>query len=222
MFDKTMDNIKMLVDYSLEKATILSSSPQGFGVSYKYLLSPDNVHEVYDAAKLAKSLGCKNFHMRPVGLPWDQVDSKDVSWLTFSDSQLDDYNKQVDAARELEDENFGVFGITHKFDDKFKICNQFHDCHAIFMTGVFMPSNDRDLKDGFDFGLCCDRRGDNNLLLCKDATSCKEVKVAWGSEKHWEVYDKIEVNKCPRCTYQPHNQIYEHVIQADCMNYKFI
>ena len=29
-------------------------------------------------------------------------------------------------------------------------------------------------------------------------------------------------NECPRCTYQPHNQIYEQVILNDSMTYKFI
>jgi hypothetical protein len=49
-----------------------------------------------------------------------------------------------------------------------------------------------------------------------------EVSKLWGSKKHWGIFDKIKVGACPRCTYQPHNQVYEHVILNDSMTYKFI
>jgi len=36
------------------------------------------------------------------------------------------------------------------------------------------------------------------------------------------LFDAIDLGDCPRCTYQPHNQIMEHVVLNDNMTYKFI
>ena len=43
----------------------------GENVAYKYLMQPLNALEIYDAAKLAKSIGVNDFHLRPVG--WDNL-----------------------------------------------------------------------------------------------------------------------------------------------------
>ena len=40
--------------------------------------------------------------------------------------------------------------------------------------------------------------------------------------KFYNIFDNINISDCPRCTYQPHNQIYEKVILEDSMTYKFI
>jgi len=92
----------------------------------------------------------------------------------------------------------------------------------VFMTAVFMPRVETDDEDAFTVGLCCDRRGDARLELLRDGTSFGEVKKLWGSREHWRLFDSINIAECPRCTYQPHNQIYEHVILQDSMTYKFI
>ena len=83
-----------------------------------------------------------------------------------------------------------------------------------------MPSKKR--GDYFDLNLCCDRRGDEDLYLGKELTEVDQISELWSSEEHWKVFDKIEVKKCPRCTYKPHNKIYEDVIAVDNLTYKFI
>jgi hypothetical protein len=90
------------------------------------------------------------------------------------------------------------------------------------MTAAFMPRVESDDPDAFTVGLCCDRRGDAGLELVRDAASFDEVARLWGGRDHWRIFDSIDVKTCPRCTYQPHNQIYEHVIVKDSMTYKFI
>jgi hypothetical protein len=49
------------------------------------------------------------------------------------------------------------------------------------------------------------------------------VARAWGSPAHWTIFDKIDIEKqCPRCTYLPHNQVFQYVLLNDSMTFRFI
>ena len=115
-------------------------------------------------------------------------------------------------------------GVTHKFNSQFASANYFSRCHSIFMTAVIEPPVGQDAPQGaFTVGLCCDRRGDAKLELARNITSTDEIQKLWGSKAHWDIHDRIVVqSECPRCTYQPHNEIYEQVVLNDSMTYKFI
>jgi MoaA/NifB/PqqE/SkfB family radical SAM enzyme len=216
-FKKVIENIELINCFCSKEGSFLGRDGQGYGVSYKYLMTPENVDEIYEAAELAKNIGCRNFHLRPMGIPWNQLDSKEAP--KYKD-QLNKAIEQIEKARQdFENESFGVFGITHKFDEKMAINNKFDECKAVFMTAVFTPNNK---SLGFDLGLCCDRRGDSSLILQSSIQDPYEIIDFWGSEKHWDIAEKINVNKCPRCTYQPHNRIFKHVIEEDLMTYRFI
>lgn len=90
------------------------------------------------------------------------------------------------------------------------------------MTAVFMPPTDPAAAHAVDVGLCCDRRGDPRLLLGANVSDLGEVARLWGSEAHWALRSRIRLSRCPRCTYQPHNQIFEQVILNDAMTFSFI
>jgi hypothetical protein len=87
------------------------------------------------------------------------------------------------------------------------------------MTGVFMPPTSD--KGKFNFGICCDRRGDDGLTLT-DLIDTSQVSEFWGSDNHWESFDNLKVKNCPRCTYQPHNMIFENAVEVDNMTIDFI
>jgi len=213
VFNKVINNMKLLINY--KKESNLMKEGQGYGVTYKFLLHPFNVEDVYKATKIANEIGCKNMHIRPFGEPWDKL-GKIEDKFTYSDIQ--EFKEQLTKARILENKKFRVFGITHKFNGDFRKKNEFKECHAIFMTGVFMPPSG---TGNFDYGFCCDRRGDKKLTLY-NLKEPNEIKKIWGSKKHWEIFNEIKVNKCPRCTYQPHNIIFEKVIKENNTTYQFI
>lgn len=221
LYGKVIDNMARLIEHARAREGRLAMDRSGYGLSYKYLLYEDNVGEIYQAVKTAKEIGCRNFHLRPAGTPWDKLDAP---FVTFSPEAIREFEQQIAAARELEDETFGVYAITHKFDQQLASANLFSKCYAVFMTGVFMPpTNDQAAENAFSFGLCCDRRGDPRLELVVDAEEIEEITRKWGSEEHWKIFDGIRVhNQCPRCTYQPHNQVYEYVILNDSMTFRFI
>jgi len=200
LFDKTCDNISKLS--SIEDCN-LSEQGRGRGVFLKYLLCPDNIHDVYDACVLAKTLGCRGIHIRPVGTPWDSTDK-----IEFTKSMIETFKVHVEHARALEDEEFSVYSVTHKFAENLQKNNDFKKCNAVYMNCVFSPEG---------VGLCCDRRGDSRLMLCDSF-----IDIPWGGSKHDEIFNAIDPIMCPRCTYAPHNRIYENAIEVDNMTIDFI
>lgn len=221
-FDQIIENIGLLAKYAKKHKGRLGLKHSAYGISFKYLLHKDNIAEVYQAARLAKKIGCKNIHFRPAGTSWDKLGTKDV--MRFSAKDIALYNAQIAKALALDDKDFSVYGVTHKFSSQFGIANYFSKCHAIFMTAVIMPSSDSvSDPDAFTVGLCCDRRGDAKLELCKNISNPKDILKMWGSRYHWKLHDSLKIKKeCPRCTYQPHNEIYEQVIMNDSMTHRFI
>jgi MoaA/NifB/PqqE/SkfB family radical SAM enzyme len=222
LFDRIIDNIAILVDYARMHNNKLGWKHPAYGVSFKHLLYKDNIGQIYETAKLAKEIGCKNIHFRPAGTTWDKLGTEKE--IVFSKDEIQLFQEQIIKAMELDDNSFGVYGITHKFDNQFERANYFDECHAIFMTVVIEPSSDEnEVEDSFNVGLCCDRRGDPKLELARNITDVTEIRKLWGSRQHWKIHDKIQADvECPRCTYQPHNEIYEQVILNDSMTYKFI
>ncbi len=222
IFDRIIENIAILSDYAKRQHKKLGYRHPSYGVSYKYLLYKDNIAEVYEAARLAKEIGCKNIHFRPAGTTWDKLGTEEE--ITFTKEEIELFNEEISKALELDDDTFSVYGITHKFNSQFERANYFDRCYAVFMTAVIEPPAGKDApEDSFVLGLCCDRRGDKKLELARNITDVEDINKLWGSEAHWKIHDRIVVEaECPRCTYQPHNQIYEQVILNDSMTYKFI
>lgn len=222
-FETIIENIATLIDYSRRHNHRLGAKHPAYGVSYKYLLYKENIGEIYQAAKLAKEIGCKNIHLRPAGTTWDNVGNA-TNAIQFTPDEISLFNEQITKTLELDDETFSVYGITHKFNSQFDVCNHFQKCYAIFMTAVIMPPSGKGIeKDAFTLGLCCDRRGDSKLELGSNLTDVATINKLWGSEGHWKIHDRINIRgECPRCTYQPHNEIYQQVILNDSMTYKFI
>lgn len=214
-FNEVFSNIKNLVDYSIKNKSLLTDKNNGVGVGVKFLVTPENINEIYKCAKLAKEAGCTNIHIRPVAPAFDSLENNNYN---FNNEHVKIFKSEIEKARELEDNSFRVFGITHKFGEKFNVTHPFKKCHAPLMTCVIMPPSG---KGNFDVGFCCDRRGDDSLTL-RNLKSVKELIEFWGSNEHWDIVDKIKLNECPRCTYSPHNQIYENAILKNKLSYKFI
>jgi len=220
---RIFDHIAILMDYARKHHLRLGSPHPSYGLSYKYLLyNRDNIGEMFQAAKIAKEIGCKNIHFRPAGTPWDKIGTP--AEITFSPEDIELYREQIARILELDDGTFSVYGVIHKFNSQFSRANYFKKCHAIFMTGVVEPpSGPEHGEDSFVLGLCCDRRGDEKLELVSHATDFDDINRVWGAKKHWRMHDRLMVaEECPRCTYQPHNEIYEEVILNDSMTYKFV
>lgn len=218
-FDRVMANIQQLTCHAADHACRLGAEHAGSGVSYKFLLTPENLDDIVPAARLAKELGCRSFHLRPAGVAWHKLATRRPG--LFRSGEHRQLASALDDVRRLEDARFGVYGITHKFASDLNPANQFNRCHAVFMTCVVMPPRNGENRL-FRLGLCCDRRGDELLEAAGVGEDVEDVAAFWGSSEHWRLFEHIDLASCPRCTYQPHNQIMEQVILEDSMTYKFI
>lgn len=180
-------------------------------VGYKFLLHPLNAGEIFEAAKLAKSLGINDFQLRPVG--WDNVQK--IKAEKYNLFQLEAIKNQIAQAMDLEDENFHVYGIRHKFKPNLQRKVNFESCCASPMATLVFGA------DG-DCNLCIDHRGDKNTILCGHFPDPNNVLKYWNSDKHKEILRNINPKDCPRCTIGPYNEIVEQAIIKDRMCRDFI
>jgi MoaA/NifB/PqqE/SkfB family radical SAM enzyme len=176
-------------------------------VAYKFLLHPYNATEIFEAAVIAKSIGVRDFHLRPVG--WDNlVATKEKEPISF-DNLLEEIDRQIEASMRLENERFRFFGIRHKFDPKLTRKVNFSRCWAPPLLATFGA-------DG-RCHLCFDMRGREDLILCDHDPDPGEILKVWGSPFHRDMIAGIDPEKCPRCTFGPYNEIVEKVFLKDGM-----
>lgn len=223
---KGSDEFKSVVDQCLRLIKIVEGTGRalngpglGNGVFYKFLIHPENAGDIFNAVIVASQLGFKAIHYRPVGTTWDNLNS---DWeIVFSEEMIVRINAHLRNAMTLDSDNFSVYGVTHKFTNTFQPCHNFEKCWAVYMTAVFMPPTTA--GEGFNLGLCCDRRGDRSVLALEDVTRITDVINFWGSDAHKAIAASIKpAEQCPRCTYAPHNEIFEKVILEDNMTHDFI
>lgn len=206
IFDITCNNISKLTKRIKELGTKCD-------VGYKFLLHPLNALEIFEAAKLAKSLGVRDFQLRPVG--WDNVlKTKDKGKIDFS-GLFDKMSSQIEEAMALEDENFSVYGIRHKFQSNFQRKVSFEKCWASSIASTVFGANG-------NYNLCLDMRGRKDFVLCSHYPDPYEVLKCWNSPHHIEIIRSINPNECPRCTAVPYQEIVEQVFIKDRMCRKFL
>jgi len=197
-FKKVIENIKRVVKR-------VRDTNSKCDVAFKFLLTPDNALEIYDAIKLAKEIGVHDFHLRPAG--WDNLPN--VTRKPDYSGLIDKINKQLSEGMKLETRNFKVYGIRHKFSPDFSRKVNFKRCWVIPILPTFGA-------DG-NVHTCFDLRGREDLIMCRHDPDPYELLRFWNTEKHRELIRSIKVKDCPRCTLGSYNEIVEKVIINDSM-----
>jgi MoaA/NifB/PqqE/SkfB family radical SAM enzyme len=178
-------------------------------ITYKYLIHPQNVKEISAAALQARGLGCNYFHARPAGVEWWQQGKETL----FTLEQVARARAELQAARAHETAGFRVVGTLDKFTPNgWGKLHDFDRCWAVGMTCVISADHKA--------GLCCDRRGDEQMKLC-DWETLADIRAAWGHYAHKRLIGNVDLSQCPRCTYAPHNRLFEAFAVRDdaCRNF---
>ncbi len=196
VFHRVIENLTKLCNMRERKKSHID-------IAYKYLVFPSNVKSIFEGAKLAKECGVQHFHLRP-GCT-DNIQSAIKQRKVEFDNSIEDAKYQIALAQELEDDNFKVFGVQHKFGDKWERKVNFKKCRAVSIMPTFGA-------DG-NVHLCFDSREKEGWIMCKH----EEIMDYWGSEKHRKMLETIDPKQCPRCTYGIYNEIIERVFIEDSM-----
>lgn len=205
LFNEAVKNIGKLVDTN-------SRLKKRCDIAYKFLIFDYNQHEIFDACKLAKSLGVQDFHVRPADFRHQGMGELKKRQNDYNVELIKD---QFDRCHEIEDENFRVYSIVHKFNPDFTPKRPFTQCYA----------------SPISLQLCAD----GNIYYCPDTRFMDEFKLGshlnvddilkvWGNERHKELVTKTACNTCKsRCTFTIYNEVCERLfINTDdpmCRNF---
>jgi MoaA/NifB/PqqE/SkfB family radical SAM enzyme len=190
LFNKAIKNVKKLAKAA--KGTRCD-------VAFKFLIFSYNQGEIFEACGLAKSLGVKDFHVRPADFNHQGMGEL----KKLNDYNIDLINDEFEQCHHIEDDDFRVFTVIHKFDDNFVPKRPFTQCYAsplviqVCADGNIYQCPDTRFMDFFKLG--------SHLKL-------KDIKKAWNSDRHRELISQVGCKNCrSRCTYAPYNEIAERL-----------
>jgi MoaA/NifB/PqqE/SkfB family radical SAM enzyme len=195
LFDHVVANIGTLTD-------IRKRFNSDVSICYKFLVLPENQHLIYKACRLAKELGCQDFHARPVDFERKDVGGKKLK----IDKSL--VMEQYDRCHKLENDDFRVYTITHKFDPEFHVMHQFKKCLA---SPLVIP-----ILTDMNAYLCVDKKMEEKFKL----GSCnppEKILEWWGSDAHRDLVKSVNVDECSRCTWGEYNRQIEETVIKDNM-----
>jgi MoaA/NifB/PqqE/SkfB family radical SAM enzyme len=167
-------------------------------IGFKFVLDKDNYRGIYQAAVLAKDYGATHFQFRPA-----------IDTYRWSSEQLEQIWNQISSAQNLlEEENFKVMGIRHKFNSDLTKKHKFEKCRANLLTSTWCA-------DGNVY-MCTDTRGCEWSKLTTHYPNPQNVIKYWGSPEHLKKIESINFKRdCDRCTLSPYNEMFEEVFIKD-------
>ena len=177
LFDKVLANIRRIVKHSIDCE-----------VSYKFLISPDNQFEIYDACKIAADIGCASFVARPMDIGHQGMAKHGVGLEEFSVKHI---HEQFERCHELERYDFRVFTVTHKFEPNFGTSRKFTNCYGAPLKIHCAPD-----------GNCyfCDDQFYNPEYVIGSHNTPTDILKFWGSEEHKQLVYGETPKKCTtRC-----------------------
>jgi len=165
-------------------------------VSYKFLIFDYNQNEIFEACKIAKTLGVKDFHVRPAD--WSHQGMGEHK-KTSNPYDINKIYEQFEKCHEIEDDNFRVFTVVHKFNTDFTPNRNFDQCYAA-------PCCIQICADGNVY-YCPDTRHKELYKLGEHFPNPENILSFWGGKKHYDlVFNSGKCNCGSRCTFNPYNR----------------
>jgi MoaA/NifB/PqqE/SkfB family radical SAM enzyme len=140
-FDKVINNMRMLAKRKVGKlgfSFLIQTEADGPGII-------SNTHEIYDAAVLAKDIGCDYFEVKPT---YQFRDDAPHTLMIHNQVYMEEARKQIELLYGLEDNNFKIMKainlgysldrINSKQSKSYKSCPSTHLRTTVTPTGVFI------------------------------------------------------------------------------------
>lgn len=196
-FNVVLDNIQNLTDYVRSRKCKMNCGIKGYGVAFKFLVTPYNVGEMFDACRLADKLGCHVFQARP-------YDSEPGRCDTPID--VEEYRRQQALIEALKTKML-VKVMDHNFDPITLNKQQSEHCHVSCFWLRISPGS----VGGLQYGLCVDRLGFEPLIIARDISITEFADTVWGKEAHLNTVKRFNDLKlyetCPRCSRYTFNEM---------------
>jgi len=198
MFNKVCDNIGELARFRKETGSETD-------LCFKFLIIPENQGEIYDACVLAKELGVRDFHTRPV-----DFERKDIEGAKPLEMDIQAIHKQFNKCHAEETDDFRVFTVMHKFDSQFHVKYDYKSCLA---PPLILPI----LTDGNAY-ICVEHKMEKKYRLGSCYPEPDEILGWWGSDEHRQMIKSVIPKRdCSRCIYSEYNKQIEEVVVKDGM-----
>jgi len=185
-------------------------------VAYKFLISSINQGEILEACKLAKDIGVRDFHARPMDFHHQGLGEGLDKELGNVDMNL--VMDQFQACHELETDEFRVFTVMHKFNPDLTPRRDFTQCYAA-------PLSIQLCADGWVY-FCVDQRHRKEYRLGTHYPDPSNILNFWSGERHVKMVKELGLpGKCgTRCTFGVYNRQCEQLFiqDTDPMCWRFV
>jgi radical SAM protein with 4Fe4S-binding SPASM domain len=197
-FDKIINSIKELCKL---RDKYRENNETNLDIGFSFLTHPENYKEIYDAAKLAKTLGVDYIQIKPVVL--------------HRKSQMDhDYFKSCESylqtVKDLQTDTFNVLTLDYKFEDL--LDKEYNRTYNFCWGNPFLTTIS---SEGY-VNFCCHTRGLKQYTFGN--VKEKRFKDIWKSEERKEVIKKMKkdgLGACPpNCKYHMINQTLQNVLSS--------
>lgn len=145
-----------------------------------------NIHEIYDAALLARNIGCNYFEVKP---SYSYADGQDHALVKHSKERMEEARVQIDRLKDLDTETFRIITAIN-LEDSLNCVQSFQDkdyafCPAVILRTLICPSG---------VYVCPYWRGKDPYRL----GNAKEDSIGkiWRSERRKEVIEFLDPRKC--------------------------
>ena len=183
-FGQVMDNLAIMVESSVE-----------CDVAYKFLISPMNQHEIFEACKMAQSIGVRDFVARPMDTLHQGMANHDIKEEHLNSDAI--FHK-FEMCHALATDDFRVYTVMHKFSKDFTHSKSFSQCYGAPLKLQIAP-------DGNVY-FCDDQFYQPEYCLGSCAKDPYHIFNLWGKEKHMRLLYGDTPKKCQtRCCIGDYN-----------------
>jgi len=183
-FEKIIENIKEFV-------RVRKNMNKTISIGLSMMVHPDNYHELYEEAKLAKKLGVDYFQ----GKPLNQIGSENSEW--WNNEVVPLFKK---AKKSLEDENFKILTSQYTQDKYGEKGTEFIEAITPSLSAC------EEDKKCYVHNFVTAITADGNVAFCKNLRDKEEFIIGnlktqnfeelWNGEKRKKIIEKINANKC--------------------------
>lgn len=196
------DNLKTILSNIKKMASLAEERKSQIEIGVGYVVSEENIEEIFEAAKRVKETGAQYIQIRPVYCEGKKI----------SKENLDKIVKNIQRAMQFNDENFKVLPMLHRFNEVIDNGRSYSKCRAHCVTGIVCADA--------NVYVCCQYKLNPKFKL--GSLKEKTFKEIWESKERQEVINRIDLARCPPCKYNKYNEVIDYLTNKEGRHKNFL